>query len=394
MYHLVLQHHMEGGEVRAVVAECKQHGSKDPALWTHVLRWFANEGNGGGGGGTPMGIGAAAAAAAAAAMGGGESGGGQRSAAAAEERRLEFEEGLEDVLNHIAAFRLVPPLRVLQIMGSSKHTPLACVQVRGGRREGGGGRPRGVVAARKLSHLTFSPFLSLSLSSPPPLLSLALSSSKPPLVCSRHPLAPRLSSQNYLSGVLAREDETIADDGEDIAETSASVGAMRREIVQLRASEQGQPIMAVSQADLELPNVHFKGMNPLAGGAGRAAQQQQQQQQHDSQAGRLAMAEGAAQGQPNAANEVCVFCSQDTDHVLERFRQMQQRTDNHEQFFNQLESSAGAAAGGGPVALALALALALLPRAAHCPACSSYAPPPPALRVPPCCCRRRLRCRG
>ena len=41
-----------------------------------------------------------------------------------------FEEGLEDVLDHIAAFRLVPPLRVLQIMGSSKHTTLACVQVR------------------------------------------------------------------------------------------------------------------------------------------------------------------------------------------------------------------------------------------------------------------------
>jgi hypothetical protein len=156
--------------------------------------------------------------------------------------------------------------------------------------------------------------------------------------------------------VLAREDETIADDGEDIAETSTSVGTMRREIAKLRASEQGQPIMAVSQADLELPNVHFKGMNPLAGGAGRAAQQ------HGDQAGRLALAEGSAQGQPNAANEVCVFCSQDTDHVLERFRQMQQRTDNHEQFFNQLESSTGAS---WRPAHPLALALALLPRAPH-----------------------------
>ena len=75
-----------------------------------------------------------------------------------------------------------------------------------------------------------------------------------------------------MSGVLEREDETIADDSADIEETSAQIAAMRRDEAKLRAATAAvAPITSVSQADLELPNVHFKGMLPLAGAATRAA---------------------------------------------------------------------------------------------------------------------------
>ena len=56
--------------------------------------------------------------------------------------------------------------------------------------------------------------------------------------------------------MLEREDETIADDSDDIAETSAQVAAMRREEARLRAATAATaPIKAVAAADLELPNM-------------------------------------------------------------------------------------------------------------------------------------------
>ena len=123
-HHLVLQHYMEGGDVRSVVAECKQHGSKDPAMWVQVLDWFATEG-----GGTDS------AADAGMGPGGGSNGAGMggygtSDAMVAEQRRQAFAEGLQDVLAHIAAYRLVPPLRVLQTMAGSRRTTLSSMQVR------------------------------------------------------------------------------------------------------------------------------------------------------------------------------------------------------------------------------------------------------------------------
>lgn len=41
MYHMVIQHHLDAGDMDAVVKTCRRHGTKDPNLWIQVLSVMA-----------------------------------------------------------------------------------------------------------------------------------------------------------------------------------------------------------------------------------------------------------------------------------------------------------------------------------------------------------------
>jgi hypothetical protein len=86
MYREIVQHHMDRNKHINVIHECKKYGAKDPGLWVQALSYFATH------------------------------------------EDEECEDYIIEVLECIERQRLLPPLRVVQILAQNKTKPLSVVK--------------------------------------------------------------------------------------------------------------------------------------------------------------------------------------------------------------------------------------------------------------------------
>jgi uncharacterized membrane protein YgcG len=127
MYHMLVQRHMDSGNLHAILATCRKYGQRDPNLWVQVLTYLA-ESYGAGSGKTSGGLGTAGkmyGGMMRSGGGGGGSGGGAAAASATGNNPQICARYIQQVLQLGSAF--LPPLLVLSILSKNRAIPLSIV---------------------------------------------------------------------------------------------------------------------------------------------------------------------------------------------------------------------------------------------------------------------------